>query len=319
MRMVRCISLPLALGLWLSCDWPGRARPAAPAPPPQVDTAQQATASAPAPAASAADQPPLQLGYAGSPAIGTKGVAIAPLTPYASGGPISSYRVSPRLPAGLSLDPATGVISGTPGAAAAAAEYAVTGSNSAGSSSTTVNLTVLDQAPAAPPVVTLPAFVTEAFPGRIASTPDLGKGTTYTWTLSEGTITAGQGTPSITFTPGGPGTLNAEVSVANSGGSRRGSAEAKVVPRPEATLTFPEWIRILSSAGRASVKAGPGLTYQWAVQAGTATASITSGQGTSAVGLTVGPSAGTFQIQVTITNQAGQAAIASGTIKVVAS
>jgi hypothetical protein len=54
--------------------------------------------------------------------------AATPFTPVtATGGtPALSYSVSPALPAGLSMDAATGVISGTPTAASAAASYTVT-------------------------------------------------------------------------------------------------------------------------------------------------------------------------------------------------
>jgi len=48
-------------------------------------------------------------------------------------GTITSYTISPALPTGLSMDPATGVISGTPAAAASQATYVVTGRNSGGS------------------------------------------------------------------------------------------------------------------------------------------------------------------------------------------
>ena len=52
------------------------------------------------------------------------------------------YYITPALPAGLSMDGTTGAISGTPTAASAAANYAITGFNSAGGTSTTLNITV---------------------------------------------------------------------------------------------------------------------------------------------------------------------------------
>ena len=56
---------------------------------------------------------------------------MTPLAPTVSG-TVSSYAVSPALPAGLSLDGSTGVISGTPKQAAAYNLYVVTASNSSG-------------------------------------------------------------------------------------------------------------------------------------------------------------------------------------------
>lgn len=70
------------------------------------------------------------------------GVAITANTPTSSGGPITSYSVTPALPAGLSLDGQTGFITGTPTAVTAAATYTVTGSNTAGSTTATLQITV---------------------------------------------------------------------------------------------------------------------------------------------------------------------------------
>ena len=57
-------------------------------------------------------------------------------------GTVTSYAVSPALPAGLSLDSLTGVISGTPSALAAKASYTVSASNSAGSTTATIQIAV---------------------------------------------------------------------------------------------------------------------------------------------------------------------------------
>jgi hypothetical protein len=57
-------------------------------------------------------------------------------------GTVTGYSVSPTLPAGLSLNTSTGVISGTPSVTAASANYTVTASNSGGSTTGTVSVTV---------------------------------------------------------------------------------------------------------------------------------------------------------------------------------
>jgi hypothetical protein len=59
-------------------------------------------------------------------------------------------------------------------------------------------------APAAP-TITASASVPSATTGLIASVPDV-PGHDFAWTLTGGTITAGQGTSQITFTSGDPGT-----------------------------------------------------------------------------------------------------------------
>jgi hypothetical protein len=57
-------------------------------------------------------------------------------------GPVTGYSVSPALPAGLTLDPTSGVISGTP-LAASSGTYVVTASNEAGAATAALTLLVL--------------------------------------------------------------------------------------------------------------------------------------------------------------------------------
>jgi hypothetical protein len=56
--------------------------------------------------------------------------SITPNTPISTGGEITQYSVSPALPAGLAMDPQTGIITGIPTAVTASAVYTVTGANS---------------------------------------------------------------------------------------------------------------------------------------------------------------------------------------------
>ena len=93
-------------------------------------------------------QPPSALSYTTATAVYIKGTAITPNSPTSTGGALTSYSVSPALPAGLSLSTSTGIISGTPTAVTATASYTVTASNSAGSTTATLSITVEDAAPA---------------------------------------------------------------------------------------------------------------------------------------------------------------------------
>ena len=79
------------------------------------------------------NQVPTGLTYTLTPAIYCAGTAIANNTPSSGGGTPTSYSVSPALPGGLSIDPVTGIISGTPTTTSAAANYVVTATNSCGS------------------------------------------------------------------------------------------------------------------------------------------------------------------------------------------
>lgn len=64
----------------------------------------------------------------------------------------TGYTISPALPAGLSFDSSTGIISGTPTGRTAATDYTVTAYNSGGSSSFVVNIAVAG----IPPVISYP-------------------------------------------------------------------------------------------------------------------------------------------------------------------
>ena len=79
-----------------------------------------------------------------TPNVYPKESVVPALTPVSTGGTVVSYSVSPALPAGLSIDPATGVISGTPSAITAGATYRVTATNSGGSATADVVITVTD-------------------------------------------------------------------------------------------------------------------------------------------------------------------------------
>lgn len=87
---------------------------------------------------------PQSLGYLNSPPAEynattqiielTKDVALAAtIDPDTTGSPPDSYTISPSLPTGLSFNPTTGVISGTPTVTKAVRYYSITGTNSAGS------------------------------------------------------------------------------------------------------------------------------------------------------------------------------------------
>lgn len=73
--------------------------------------------------------------------------ALPPLLPSVEGQPIA-FSVEPPLPAGLSIDPGTGAIAGTPSGSPGTSFHVITASNPAGSD--TAGLTIAISAPAAP-------------------------------------------------------------------------------------------------------------------------------------------------------------------------
>ena len=71
-----------------------------------------------------------------------------PTSPTTTGnGVIVTWGVSPSLPAGLALDSATGEISGTPTELLTRTMFTITGTNSGGSATAYINITVVDETP----------------------------------------------------------------------------------------------------------------------------------------------------------------------------
>src|SRR5690606_16489043 len=91
------------------------------------------------------DVAPTALSY-NTPNIFTVGTTITPLEPTVTGN-VDSYSISPALPDGLAFDTTTGIISGTPAIETATASHSVTATNSGGSVSFGIVITVNEVAP----------------------------------------------------------------------------------------------------------------------------------------------------------------------------
>ncbi len=90
---------------------------------------------------------PVGLSYA-SPQTLIVGTSITPVEPKVTG-EVTSYGVSPQLPAGLSLNVSSGEITGTPTTATAQTSYTITAQNSGGSASFPLPITIILTAPSA--------------------------------------------------------------------------------------------------------------------------------------------------------------------------
>ena len=91
-------------------------------------------------------QPPTNLQYAQPTITAVQGTAITADTATVTG-TVTGYAASPALPGGLSLNSSTGAISGTPTTVTAGTAYTVTASNSAGSTTASVTISVALAAP----------------------------------------------------------------------------------------------------------------------------------------------------------------------------
>lgn len=90
--------------------------------------------------------PPSNLSYSqGTTLEYTVGSAIVANQPVYQGGTPSSWSISPALPAGLSFNTLTGVISGTPTISSSATNYTITATNSAGSTTKAISIRVVNQ------------------------------------------------------------------------------------------------------------------------------------------------------------------------------
>jgi hypothetical protein len=89
------------------------------------------------------DGAPSSLVYSPSTFTFSRYTAIAPVTP-AVMGTADTFSVTPALPAGISINSTTGVLSGTPSIASASQTYTVTATNQFGSISTTLTFGVLE-------------------------------------------------------------------------------------------------------------------------------------------------------------------------------
>ncbi|HVH61267.1 MAG TPA: Ig domain-containing protein, partial [Candidatus Sulfotelmatobacter sp.] len=132
--------------------------------------------------------PPSNLSYAPQLPLLVRS-SIAPISPTVTG-TVSSYSVSPALPLGLSIDPHTGVISGTPTSVTPSAVYRVTATNSSGNTSFPLTLQV-DSGP----TVHLSANASSTSSSTLS----------FQWKTSDGVVLNTNGAQADWLLPPGPG------------------------------------------------------------------------------------------------------------------
>ncbi len=217
-----------------------------------------------------ATQPPV-LSYQTTTAVYTRGTAIAPDDPIDSGGAATSYVVTPALPAGLSLNSATGIISGTPSAVTALATYSVTASNAGGSSSVSLSITVNDIAPSGltysqnPAVYAAAASISPNMPSWSAA-----GGTPISFAVNS-SLPQGLALNATTgVLSGTPASQTAQqsytITASNTGGSTSATLVITVIPQAPYFIVQPASQYVgsgISTSFGVSVGGGGLLTLQW--------------------------------------------------------
>ena len=189
----------------------------------------------------------------------------------------------------------------------------VTSGSSCGPVTGTQQVTITPQ-PCPNPAITVASAVCTSSTGNIASVANAGTGATYVWSITNGTITGGSGTNSITYKAGvgdshpdydADDSLKISVKVTNSSGVcsvSSGTYRVFISPLPTASISASTSVcSIVNREHRicANMRYRSYL-FLWTITNGT----ITAGSGTSKITYTAGAS-GSVTLAVTATNTTG--------------
>ena len=227
----------------------------------------------------------------------------------------TSYGAS-GLPAGLSVNTNTGLISGTP-ASAGTSNVTISASNAGGTGSATLTITVVPPAPVITSALSANGTTGSAFSYQIAASNNP---TSYGASGLPAGLSVNTGTGLISGTPAAAGTSNVTISASNAGGTGSATLTITVVPPAPA----------ITSALSASVTAGSAFSYQITasnsptsynatglpagLSVNTGTGAITgtpTASGTSSVTLSATNAGGTGTATLTLTVSAGPIATIS--------
>ena len=241
-------------------------------------------------ASGAAAVAPSNLSYA-SPQYFVQNSAITPISPTVTGA-VSSYSVSPSLPSGLTLNTASGVISGTPTSTSSATGYVITATNVYGSTDFTLTITV-SAALSPPSGLSYPSpqsFTQGTNIGSLSPTVT-GSVTSYTGSLPSG-LSLNSSTGVITGTPTATSSSTGYVITASNGAG---------------STNFTLYISVASGAPSGLSYSSPQtFTQNTAISplSPTVTGTITSYSGSLPAGLSLNSSTGVISGTPTTTSSA---------------
>ncbi|MCE2847214.1 MAG: T9SS type A sorting domain-containing protein, partial [Sphingobacteriales bacterium] len=205
------------------------------------------------------------------------------------------------VPTGVTITAGQGTnsITTTSGASAVSGNVSVSVSNSCGSQSGVLAVSISG----VPSVPTISGSTTVCRgQASVAYSTTAQSGVTYSWTVPTGvSIVSGQGTNAIvTSWSVSAVSGNVGLTISNSCGSQTGSTSVNVIAGPQTPLVSgSNAVCAGQSAVVYTTTAQSGMTYTWTVPAGV---TITSGQGTNSITTTWGASAATGNVSVVVSN-----------------
>jgi N-acetylneuraminic acid mutarotase len=141
---------------------------------------------------------------------------------------------------------------------------------------------------------------------------------TYTWAITNGTVTAGQGSDQITYTAGPLGRTTITVTVLTANGMGIAIKNVPVVASLPIVSVFAQSSVLPGSSGILASTTQDGVqTYGWTLTDGTASATVTSGQTSDVLTYSVGASTGSYQITLSLTDALGHQGSALQALNVV--
>jgi VCBS repeat-containing protein len=183
----------------------------------------------------------------------------------------------------------------------ASGSFTVTVTDGNGCSATSAPTTVtVNPNPSTPAITPSPASVCASSIGNTASGP--AGATTYSWSITNGVITAGQTSQTVTYTAGASGQVGLTLTVTNANGCfASNSANVTINANPAAPAITPSPAQVCAnSIGNSASGPAGATTYSWSIVNG----SITAGQTSQTVTYTAGAS-GTVDLTLVVTNGAG--------------
>lgn len=156
--------------------------------------------------------------------------------------------------------------------------------------SATAQVTVTPPPPITP-IITAPLSATAGATGLTASVPPQAN-STYAWTITNGTLTAGQTTPTLTFSAGGVGSLILSCTVSNAAGTPSTPGTASII------ITDPTAVAL--DPPTATIVSGGTLTLVGTTQVGSLLWSVPPNQGSLGHTSTISGAANTYTAPVNL-------------------